>query len=170
MHISSDPDLFDSFSFFVYLHVIMFTNHFFWICRKLTNFTWILNITFSFKLCTCTKISMGKSIQIWRFKKKYQLYTKLCNLLDIHLFLMNFRLTLHTVEDLQRELELKASMADKTARPNTPDWMSSIDPNAPLIYSPRVPPVTPPETPKTKVGSSLIKIKFNFFKRTLFKY
>lgn len=60
------------------------------------------------------------------------------------------RLTLHTVEDLQRELELKASVADKTARPNTPDWISSIDPNAPLIYSPRVPPVTPPETPKTK--------------------
>lgn len=69
MHISSDPDLFDSFSFFVYLHVIMFTNHFFWICRKLTNFTWIVNITFSFKLCTCTNISMGKNIQIWRFKK-----------------------------------------------------------------------------------------------------
>lgn len=170
MHISSDPDLFDSFSFFVYLHVIMFTNHFFWICRKLTNFTWIVNIIFSFKLCTCTNISMGKNIQIWRFKKKYQLYTKLCNLLDIHLFLMNFRLTLHTVEDLQRELELKASMADKTARPNTPDWMSSIDPNAPLIYSPRVPPVTPPETPKTKVGPSFIKINFNFLQRTLFKY
>lgn len=94
----------------------------------------------------------------------------MCNLLDIHLFLMNFRLTLHTVEDLQRELELKASMADKTARPNTPDWMSSIDPNAPLIYSPRVPPVTPPETPKTKVGPSFIKINFNFLKRTLFKY
>lgn len=55
--------------FFVYLHVIMFTNHFFWICRKLTNFTWIVNITFSFKLCTCTNISMGKNIQIWRFKK-----------------------------------------------------------------------------------------------------
>lgn len=88
----------------------------------------------------------------------------MCNLLDIHLFLMNFRLTLHTVEDLQRELELKASMADKTARPNTPDWMSSIDPNAPLIYSPRVPPVTPPETPKTKVGSSFLKIKLNFLR------
>lgn len=41
----------------------------FWICRKLTNFTWIVNITFSFKLCTCTNISMGKNIQIWRFKK-----------------------------------------------------------------------------------------------------
>nr|XP_034310953.1 uncharacterized protein LOC105347423 isoform X6 [Crassostrea gigas] len=67
------------------------------------------------------------------------------------------RLTLHTVEDLQRELELKASMADKTARPNTPDWMSSIDPNAPLIYSPRVPPVTPPETPKTKKKHVRIK-------------
>lgn len=63
------------------------------------------------------------------------------------------RLTLHTVEDLQLELELKASVADKTQRPNTPDWMTSNDPNTPLIYSPRVPPVTPPETPKTKVGN-----------------
>ncbi|XP_078317601.1 uncharacterized protein LOC111119226 isoform X1 [Crassostrea virginica] len=75
------------------------------------------------------------------------------------------RLTLHTVEDLQRELELKASVADKTQRPNTPDWMTSNDPNTPLIYSPRVPPVTPPETPKTK--KKQVRIKQNVSQSSL---
>lgn len=59
-----------------------------------------------------------------------------------------YRLTIHTVEDLQKELERKANMADKQPRPNSPDWQSGTEP---LIYSPRHP---PPSTapPRPKVG------------------
>lgn len=62
---------------------------------------------------------------------------------------------MHTVEDLQRELERKANVADRTARPNSPDWVLSAtgtDPKAPLGYSPRHPPTTPLELHKQKVN------------------
>ena len=64
-------------------------------------------------------------------------------------FWLCFRLTIHTVEDLQKELERKANMAEHPPRPNSPDWRSLS--TEPLIYSPRHPPqqLAPP---RPKVG------------------
>jgi len=63
---------------------------------------------------------------------------------------------MHTIEDLQKELERKAYVDDSTPRPNSPDWnprSPGRESTAPLIYSPRHPPTTPVEMPKPKVCS-----------------
>ncbi|CAC5387832.1 unnamed protein product [Mytilus coruscus] len=76
------------------------------------------------------------------------------------------RLTIHTVEDLQKELERKANMADRQLRPNSPDWQASHG-TEPLIYSPRhPPPSSAPPRPKSNQGiprpmSSLLKEKLD---------
>ncbi|CAG2215418.1 unnamed protein product [Mytilus edulis] len=76
------------------------------------------------------------------------------------------RLTIHTVEDLQKELERKANMADRQLRPNSPDWQASHG-TEPLIYSPRHPtPSSAPPRPKSNQGtprpmSSLLKEKLD---------
>lgn len=94
-------------------------------------------------------------------------------------YLTNFRsptrLTIHTVEDLQKELERKANMADRQRRPNSPDWQSGHS-TEPLIYSPRhPPPSSAPPRPKANQGlprpmSSLLKekldLKLDFSRRT----
>ena len=69
--------------------------------------------------------------------------------LIILLHFQYLRLTIHTVEDLQKELERKANVTDRQHRPNSPDWQSGHN-TEPLIYSPRHPPPSTP--PRPKVG------------------
>lgn len=65
------------------------------------------------------------------------------------------RLTIHTVEDLQKELERKANMADRQLRPNSPDWQASHG-TEPLIYSPRHPtPSSAPPRPKVSLHNQV---------------
>ncbi|XP_021342270.1 uncharacterized protein LOC110442803 isoform X3 [Mizuhopecten yessoensis] len=63
------------------------------------------------------------------------------------------RLTMHNVEDLQKDLERKANMDDNTIRPNSPNWNTPTPgpgQEAPLLYSPRHPPTTPEKGPRPK--------------------
>ncbi|XP_060082017.1 uncharacterized protein LOC132561310 [Ylistrum balloti] len=63
------------------------------------------------------------------------------------------RLTMHNVEDLQKDLERKANMDDNTVRPNSPNWNTPTPgpgQEAPLVYSPRHPPTTPEKAHRPK--------------------
>ncbi|XP_069128141.1 uncharacterized protein [Argopecten irradians] len=61
------------------------------------------------------------------------------------------RLTMHNVEDLQKDLERKANMDDHTVRPNSPNWNTPTPgPGQEPSYSPRHPPTTPEKAPRPK--------------------